>query len=72
MTTALLTRFTSALNRRVAAQEGAAARSDRGATATEYALLVVFIVIAIVVGVGAFGTALSTVFDNLAAAHGVG
>lgn len=43
-----------------------ARRSERGATATEYGLLVLFIAIAIVVGVTAFGTALNTVYDGLA------
>jgi Flp pilus assembly pilin Flp len=38
---------------------------DRGATATEYAMLVAFIAIAITVGVIAFGNQLSTWFDNL-------
>ena len=42
------------------------ARSERGATATEYGLLVGFIAMAILVGVGAFGTALNTVFDGFA------
>jgi pilus assembly protein Flp/PilA len=41
-------------------------REDKGATATEYALLVSFIAIAIIVGVTAFGTALSDFFNNLA------
>ncbi len=39
---------------------------DRGATATEYALLVSFIAIAIIVTVGLFGTALSNFFGALA------
>jgi pilus assembly protein Flp/PilA len=38
---------------------------DRGATATEYAMLVAFIAIIISVGVGVFGTALDTWFSNL-------
>jgi pilus assembly protein Flp/PilA len=38
---------------------------DRGATATEYALLVAFIALAIVIGVTAFGSALNTFFTNL-------
>ena len=38
---------------------------DRGATATEYALLVTFIAIAIVVAVTAFGTALSNFFTSI-------
>ncbi|WP_336857626.1 Flp family type IVb pilin [Sinomonas albida] len=43
-------------------------RSDRekGATATEYALLVGLIALIIVVGVGAFGGALNTWFSSLA------
>src|SRR3954452_3768164 len=39
--------------------------NDRGATATEYAMLVAFIAIAITVGVGLFGTELSNWFTNL-------
>jgi pilus assembly protein Flp/PilA len=38
---------------------------DRGATATEYALLVALIAIAIVVAVTAFGSALGTFFNDL-------
>jgi pilus assembly protein Flp/PilA len=38
---------------------------DRGATATEYALLVAFIALAIIIGVTAFGSALNTFFTNL-------
>jgi pilus assembly protein Flp/PilA len=38
---------------------------ERGATATEYALLVAFIALAIIVGVTAFGTALNNFFSNL-------
>lgn len=45
--------------------------SDRGATATEYALLVAFIAIAIIIGVTAFGTALNTFFTNLATRVGL-
>ncbi len=40
-------------------------RDDRGATATEYGLLVGFIAIAIVAGVGLFGGALNTYFTGL-------
>ena len=40
-------------------------RDERGATATEYGLLVGFIAIVIVVGVGLFGEALNTYFDGL-------
>jgi pilus assembly protein Flp/PilA len=39
---------------------------DRGATATEYALLVGLIALVLVVGVGAFGTALNKWFNDLA------
>ncbi|WP_415854584.1 Flp family type IVb pilin [Sinomonas sp. G460-2] len=47
-------------------------RSDRekGATATEYALLVGLIALIIVVGVGAFGGALNTWFNSLATTVG--
>jgi pilus assembly protein Flp/PilA len=38
---------------------------DRGATATEYALLVALIAIAIVAAVTVFGSQLSTFFDKL-------
>ena len=39
--------------------------SEKGATATEYSLLVAFIAFAIIVGVGAFGTALNGWFTDL-------
>jgi pilus assembly protein Flp/PilA len=39
---------------------------DRGATATEYALLVALIALVIVVGVGLFGNALNNFFTGLA------
>ncbi|MGN7250727.1 Flp family type IVb pilin [Arthrobacter sp. SAFR-014] len=39
--------------------------SEKGATATEYSLLVAFIAFAIIVGVTAFGGALNTWFDGL-------
>ena len=42
-------------------------RSERGATATEYGLLVGFIAMAILFGVGAFGTALLDVYNGLVA-----
>lgn len=38
---------------------------ERGATATEYALLVTFIAIAIVAGVTAFGTQLDAFFTRI-------
>lgn len=41
-------------------------RDEAGATATEYGLLVGFIAIAIVAGVGFFGTAVNAYFDRLA------
>ena len=40
-------------------------REEKGATATEYALLVAFIAFAIIIGVGLFGTELNTYFTNL-------
>lgn len=45
---------------------------DRGATATEYAMLVAFIACAIVFAVTAFGTALSNFFGGLGTRIGVG
>lgn len=44
---------------------------ERGATATEYALLVAFIALAIVVGVTAFGGQLNTFFNTLGAKVGI-
>jgi pilus assembly protein Flp/PilA len=44
---------------------------DRGATATEYALLVALIAIVITVGVTAFGSALSDWFSHLAVKIGL-
>jgi pilus assembly protein Flp/PilA len=41
--------------------------SEKGATATEYSLLIAFIAFAIILGVGAFGTALDGWFDDLGA-----
>ena len=38
---------------------------EKGATATEYGILVGFIAMAIVVGIGAFGIALNGVFAGL-------
>lgn len=40
-------------------------RDERGATATEYGLLVGFIAIVIVVGVGFFGDALNVYYQGL-------
>jgi pilus assembly protein Flp/PilA len=42
-------------------------RDERGATATEYGLLVGLIALIIVIGVGLFGEALNTFFDGLSA-----
>ena len=42
-----------------------AKRDERGATATEYGLLVGLIALIIVVGVGLFGKNLNTFFSNL-------
>ena len=39
--------------------------SEKGATATEYSLLVAFIAFLIIVGVTAFGNALNTWFSSL-------
>ncbi|MEE2568114.1 Flp family type IVb pilin [Pseudarthrobacter sp. J64] len=39
--------------------------SEKGATATEYSLLVAFIAFAIIIGVTAFGKELSTWFTDL-------
>jgi pilus assembly protein Flp/PilA len=47
-------------------QVAAACRDEHGATATEYGLLVGFIALIIVVGVGLFGTALGTMFSDFA------
>jgi pilus assembly protein Flp/PilA len=44
----------------------AALRSDRGATAVEYGLMVALIAIVIIVAVTALGTNLSTLFNNVA------
>ena len=41
-------------------------RDERGATATEYGLLIGFIAIALVLGVGLFGSALGSYFTTLA------
>jgi pilus assembly protein Flp/PilA len=46
-------------------------RQDRGATATEYGLLVAFIALAIVVGITLFGSALNSFFTDLATSVGL-
>jgi pilus assembly protein Flp/PilA len=43
-------------------------RDDRGATATEYAMLIVFVALAIAVGAQALGGTLTTLFSNVATA----
>lgn len=45
---------------------GAEKRDEKGATATEYGLLVAFIAFLIIVGVTAFGNALNDWFNELA------
>ena len=40
-------------------------RNERGATATEYALLIVFIALAIAVGANILGQNISTLFSNI-------
>ena len=45
--------------------------SERGATATEYALLVAFIALVIVVGVTAFGSQLNSFFNSLGTKVGI-
>jgi len=57
----------------LAARLGRRARgacSDRGATATEYALLVGFVAIAIVLAVGFFGTSLAGYYTHITSAIG--
>lgn len=41
-------------------------RSEEGATAVEYALLVGLIAVVLIVGVGLFGTNLNTFFNSIA------
>ena len=38
---------------------------ERGATATEYAMLIVFIALAVVIGAQAFSTGLNALFTNI-------
>lgn len=45
--------------------------NERGATATEYALLVAFIALVIVVGVTAFGNQLNSFFNTLGTRIGI-
>ena len=44
---------------------------DRGATATEYALLVAFIALAVIGGVTLFGTQLNNFFSSIGAQVGI-
>lgn len=46
-------------------------RGELGATATEYGLMVGFVAMAILVGVGAFGFALNDLFDGFATWIGI-
>lgn len=46
-------------------------RTERGATATEYGLMVGFIAMVIVVGVALFGTALNALYDGFATWIGI-
>ena len=46
----------------------AALRSDRGATAVEYGLMVALIAVVIIVAVALIGTNLTTIFQSVAAA----
>jgi Flp pilus assembly pilin Flp len=56
-----LFRILDAIAHRVNRMEG----DDRGATATEYAILVAFIALLIILGVAFFGGALNDWFHNL-------
>jgi pilus assembly protein Flp/PilA len=40
-------------------------RDERGATATEYALLIVFVALAVAVGASTLGTGMSNLFKNI-------
>jgi pilus assembly protein Flp/PilA len=40
-------------------------RNERGATATEYALLIVFVALAIAAGASTLGTGISNIFSQL-------
>jgi pilus assembly protein Flp/PilA len=40
-------------------------RDDQGATATEYALLIVFVALAIAFGAGTLGTGLNNLFSSI-------
>jgi pilus assembly protein Flp/PilA len=51
-------------------EEEAEGSKERGATATEYALLVGLIALVIIIGVTAFGTNLNSFFSNIASTVG--
>lgn len=53
--------------RRIKAVSARLMANEKGATATEYSILVGFLAIAIVAGVGVFGTALNYYFTGLGA-----
>ena len=40
-------------------------QDERGASATEYAMLIVFVALAVVIGAQAFSTGLNTLFTNI-------
>lgn len=50
--------------------DSARVRSERGATATEYGLLVGFIAFAIILGVTTLGTEINTLFQDFGAVVG--
>lgn len=53
------------LRRTVRTAQRQARRSERGATAAEYAVLLGFIVVVVAVGIGLFGQALEGLFESL-------
>jgi len=50
----------------VALQDRRLSRDDRGATATEYALLLAFIAVVIIVAVALFGSSLNSLLSSVA------
>lgn len=61
-----MTNSESAVHLRHGAISNLLSTDEHGATSTEYGILVGFIAIAVVAGIGAFGTALSIYFTGLA------
>lgn len=57
--------FITSVRRRVNGHLGRFSSDERGATASEYGVLMGFIAIFIVTGLGAFGTALNVYFNGL-------